>query len=172
MGSVKPALTHFFPGISTPHHQHKHWDAVFNEAPHSILPRINIARIAQRGVFTQPGSFAEAAPPLAWQDARHSNRKRSPQGAEQRKSARFQPVATAMTGSPQSADIPESRCHFHDRTAACLSPYAGLAFPPPHTRISSTTWSAERRRQSAQSPRRRVAENAKYPTNGPHTLVR
>jgi hypothetical protein len=81
-GSVKPALTHFFPGISTPHHQHKHWDAVFNEAPHSILPRINIARIAQRGVFTQPGSFAEAAP-------------------------------------------------------ACLSPYAGLAFPPPHTRISS-----------------------------------
>ena len=99
----------------------------------------------------------------AWQDARHSNRKRSPQGAEQRKSARFQPVATAMTGSPQSADIPESRC----RTAACLSPYAGLAFPPPHTRISSTTWSAARRRQSAQSPRRRVAENAKYPTNGP-----
>ena len=130
MGSVKPALTHFFPGISTPHHQHKHWDAVFNEAPHSILPRINIARIAQRGVFTQPGSFAEAAPPLAWQDARHSNRKRSPQGAEPRKSARFQPVATA-------------------RTAACLSPYAA------------------RRRQSAQSPRRRVAENAKYPTNGP-----
>jgi hypothetical protein len=96
----------------------------------------------------------------------------SPRGAEQRKSARFQPVATAMTGSPQSADIPESRCHVHDRTAACLSPYAGLAFPPPHTRFSSTTWSAERRRQSAQSPRRRVAENAKYPTNGPHTLVR
>jgi hypothetical protein len=59
MGSVKPALTHFFPGISTPHHQHKHWDAVFNEAPHSILPRINIARIAQRGVFTQPGSKPE-----------------------------------------------------------------------------------------------------------------
>ena len=54
----------------------------------------------------------------------------SPRGAEQRKSARFQPVATAMTGSPQSADIPESRCHVHDRTAACLSPYAGLAFPP------------------------------------------
>ena len=54
-------------------------------------------------------------------------------GLSRRKSARFQPVATAMTGSPQSADIPESRC----RTAACLSPYAGLAFPPPHTRISS-----------------------------------
>jgi hypothetical protein len=28
-------------------------------------------------------------------------------------------------------------------------------------RVSSTTWSAARRRQSAQSPRRRVAENAK-----------
>jgi hypothetical protein len=45
--------------------------------------------------------------------------------------------------------------------------YDGLAYPPPHTRISSSTWSAARRRQNAQSPRRRVAENAKYPTNGP-----
>jgi hypothetical protein len=27
MGSVKAALTHFFPGISTPHHQHNHWAA-------------------------------------------------------------------------------------------------------------------------------------------------
>ena len=32
MGSVKPALTHFFPGISTPHHQHNHWDAVLLRA--------------------------------------------------------------------------------------------------------------------------------------------
>jgi hypothetical protein len=28
-----------------------------NEAPHPILPRINIARIARQRVFTQPGSF-------------------------------------------------------------------------------------------------------------------
>jgi hypothetical protein len=32
MGSVKLAFTHFFPGISTPHHQHDHWDAVLLRA--------------------------------------------------------------------------------------------------------------------------------------------
>jgi hypothetical protein len=47
-------------------------------------------------------------------------------------------AATATTGSPQLADIPELRC-ISCTTAACLSPYARPDFPPPSTRINRTT---------------------------------
>ena len=43
----------------------------------------------------------------------------------------FHRIATLTAGSPELADIPQSKCRGHDRTAGCLSP---CVLPPSHER--------------------------------------
>jgi hypothetical protein len=50
MGSVKPALTHCFPGISTPHHQHNHWDAVLLRAGRTAIRRLRCRALHAQGL--------------------------------------------------------------------------------------------------------------------------